>query len=187
MENYQAPIEDMYFALTQLADIDKLSKKINNEEISSDNIKMIIEEAGKFASQELDPINQIGDQQGIKLENGLVRMPSSFIQAYKNFVNTGWFSVIGEKEFGGQNLPWSSIVAINEIWQATNMSFALNNLLTQGAIELIEHHGSSDQKEKYLPNLIQGKWSGTMNLTEPHAGSDLSFIKTKAYKNDNHI
>ena len=84
MENYQAPIEDMYFALTQLADIDELSKKINNEEISSDNIKMIIEEAGKFASQELDPINQIGDQQGIKLENGLVRMPSSFIQAYKN-------------------------------------------------------------------------------------------------------
>ena len=186
MENYQAPIEDMYFALTQLADIDKLSKKINNEEISSDNIKMIIEEAGKFAAQELDPINQIGDQQGIKLENGLVRMPSSFIEAYKNFVNNGWFSVIGEKKFGGQNLPWSSIVAINEIWQATNMSFALNNLLTQGAIELIEHHGSTKQKEKYLPNLIQGKWSGTMNLTEPHAGSDLSLIKTKAHINDNH-
>ncbi|HBQ02121.1 MAG TPA: acyl-CoA dehydrogenase, partial [Halieaceae bacterium] len=88
--------------------------------------------------------------------------------------------------FGGQNLPWSSIVAINEIWQSTNMSFALNNLLTQGAIELIESHGSTKQKGKYLPNLIQGKWSGTMNLTEPHAGSDLSFIKTKAYKNDNH-
>ena len=186
MENYQVPIEDMYFALTQLADIDAFSKKINNEDVSSDNIKMIIKEAGKFAAQELDPINHIGDQQGIKLENGIVRMPSTFIKAYKNFVDNGWFSVIGKKAFGGQDLPWASIVAINEIWQATNMSFALNNLLTQGAIELIEHHGSTKQKEKYLPNLIQGKWSGTMNLTEPHAGSDLSLIKTKARINNNH-
>ena len=93
MEKYQAPIEDMYFALTQLADIDKFSKKINNEDVSSDNIKMIIEEAGKFAAQELDSINQIGDQQGIKLENGLVRMPDSFIKAYKNFVKMDGFQL----------------------------------------------------------------------------------------------
>ena len=141
---------------------------------------MIIEEAGKFACDELDTINQVGDEEGIKLENGVVRMPESFIKAYQNFVNTGWFSIIGEKKYGGQDLPLSAVVMINEIWHSTNMSFATNNMLTQGAVELLESLGNEKQKEYYLPNLISGKWSGTMNLTEPHAGSDLSSIKTKA-------
>ncbi|MAI02545.1 MAG: acyl-CoA dehydrogenase, partial [Rickettsiales bacterium] len=187
MEKYQVPIEDMLFGLTNLIDIDKFSKEIKNPDASSENIKIIIEEAGKFAAKELDSINHEGDQEGVKLENGIVRMPTSFINAYKNFINNGWFSVIGEKKYGGQNLPWASIVVINEIWQSTNMSFALNNLLSQGAIELIEQHGTDKQKEQYLPNLIAGKWSGTMNLTEPHAGSDLSLIKTKAKKEKNHF
>ncbi len=184
MEKYQAPAEDINFIIKELIDIDSFSKKINNEDITSENINMIIKEAGKFASQELDDINHYGDQKGIKLENGIVRMPEPFIKAYKNFVENGWFSVIGEKKYGGQNLPMSSIVAINEIWQSANMSFAVNNMLTQGAIELLENHGTKNQKEKYLANLISGKWSGTMNLTEPHAGSDLSLIKTKANKNN---
>ena len=184
MEKYAAPVEDMSFILTNLLDIDNYLKSINNKELSFDSLKMIIEEAGKFACDELDTINQVGDQEGIKLENGIVRMPESFIKAYKKFVNTGWFSIIGEKKYGGQDLPLSAVVMINEIWHSTNMSFATNNMLTQGAVELLESHGNEMQKEYYLPNLISGKWSGTMNLTEPHAGSDLSSIKTKAIEKD---
>ena len=184
MEKYAAPVEDMSFILTNLLDIDNYLKSINNKELSFDSLKMIIEEAGKFACDELDTINQVGDQEGIKLENGVVRMPESFIKAYKKFVNTGWFSIIGEKKYGGQGLPLSAVVMINEIWHSTNMSFATNNMLTQGAVELLESHGNEKQKEYYLPNLISGKWSGTMNLTEPHAGSDLSSIKTKAIEKD---
>ena len=184
MEKYAAPVEDMSFILTNLLDIDNYLKSINNKELSFDSLKMIIEEAGKFACDELDTINQVGDQKGIKLENGVVRMPESFIKAYKKFVNTGWFSIIGEKKYGGQDLPLSAVVMINEIWHSTNMSFATNNMLTQGAVELLESHGNEKQKEYYLPNLISGKWSGTMNLTEPHAGSDLSSIKTKAIEKD---
>ena len=184
MEKYAAPVEDMSFILTNLLDIDNYLKSINNKELSFDSLKMIIEEAGKFACDELDTINQVGDQEGIKLENGIVRMPESFIKAYKKFVNTGWFSIIGEKKYGGQDLPLSAVVMINEIWHSTNMSFATNNMLTQGAVELLESHGNKKQKEYYLPNLISGKWSGTMNLTEPHAGSDLSSIKTKAIEKD---
>ena len=97
MEKYVAPVEDMSFILTNLLDIDNYFKSINNKELSFDNLKMIIEEASKFACDELDTINQVGDQEGIKLENGVVRMPESFIKAYKKFVNTGWFSIIGEK------------------------------------------------------------------------------------------
>ena len=184
MEKYAAPVEDMSFILTNLLDIDNYLKSINNKELSFDSLKMIIEEAGKFACDELDTINQVGDQEGIKLENGVVRMPESFIKAYQKFVNTGWFSIIGEKKYGGQDLPLSAVVMINEIWHSTNMSFATNNMLTQGAVELLESHGNEKQKEYYLPNLISGKWSGTMNLTEPHAGSDLSSIKTKAIEKD---
>ncbi len=188
MEKYQAPTADISFIIKELVDIDSFSKKINNDDITSENVNVIIKEAGKFATQELDDINHYGDQKGIQLENGIVRMPEPFVKAYKNFVDNGWFSIIGEKKYGGQNLPMSSIVAINEIWQSANMSFAVNNMLTQGAIELLENHGTDHQKEKYLPNLISGKWSGTMNLTEPHAGSDLSQIKTKAIKTaKNHL
>ena len=185
MSAYNAPVEDMFFALTKLANIDNISKLSNNTDISSDSVKLLIEEAGKFAKEKLDSINSEGDDKGIKLENGLVRMPNSFISSYKSFIESGWFSIAGKKQFGGQDFPWSVLVCINEIWESANMSFAVNNMLTQGAIELIQEHGNESQKNLYLPNLISGKYSGTMNLTEPHAGSDLSDLKTKAtIKND---
>ena len=108
MEKYIAPVEDISFILTNLLDIDNYLKSINNRELSFDSLKMIIEEAGKFASDELDTINQKGDQEGIKLENGVVRMPESFIKAYKKFVNTGWFSIIGEKKIWGSRFTFIS-------------------------------------------------------------------------------
>ena len=182
MDNYNTPIKEMLFSLTQVADINKYSKDCDKTDLSSEDVKLLLEEAGKFAREKLDNINAKGDLDGIKLENGLVRMPEYFITAYKSFIESGWFSVVGDKKYGGQDFPWSVLVLINEIWEATNMSFAVNNMLTQGAIELIQEHGNEIQKNKNLPKLISGEWSGTMNLTEPHAGSDLSDIKTKAVK-----
>ncbi|PPR24993.1 MAG: 3-methylmercaptopropionyl-CoA dehydrogenase, partial [Alphaproteobacteria bacterium MarineAlpha9_Bin4] len=182
MDSYNTPISDMYFALTSLANIDEFSSNSQNSDVSSENIKLLLEEAGKFAKEKLDNINSKGDHDGIKLENGLVRMPAYFVSAYKSFIESGWFSVVGDKKYGGQDFPWSVLVLINEIWESANMSFAVNNMLTQGAIELIQEHGSQLQKDRNLPKLISGEWSGTMNLTEPHAGSDLSDIKTKAIK-----
>ena len=182
MDNYNTPIKEMLFSLTQVADINKYSKDCDKTDLSSEDVKLLLEEAGKFAREKLDNINAKGDLDGIKLENGLVRMPEYFITAYKSFIESGWFSVVGDKKYGGQDFPWSVLVLINEIWEATNMSFAVNNMLTQGAIELIQEHGNEIQKNKNLPKLISGEWSGTMNLTEPHAGSDLSDIKTKSSK-----
>ena len=182
MEKYKTPIEDMFFALTKLINFHRYEKDNSKNNITSDNIKMIIEEAGKFGAEELDNINHSGDKEGVKLENGVVRMPANFVSAYKKFINNGWFSIFGDTKYGGQSLPLSSVVVVNEIWQSTNMSFATNNMLTQGAVDLLENYGNEKQKQKYLPNLISGLWSGTMNLTEPHAGSDLSSIKTKAIK-----
>ena len=180
MSAYNAPLEEMFFAMTSIANLDDFVSISGNEDVSSENVKLLIEEAGKFAKEKLDNINVEGDNIGIRLENGIVRMPDSFISSYKSFVESGWFSVIGKKQFGGQDFPWTVLACINEIWESANMSFAVNNMLTQGAIELIQEHGSKLQKELYLPNLISGKYSGTMNLTEPHAGSDLSDLKTKA-------
>ena len=117
MSTYNAPVEDMLFALTRIAYIDYLAKVSGNHDITSDSVKLLIEEAGKFAKEKLDSINIEGDNKGIKLENGLVRMPSSFISSYKSFVESGWFSVVGEKQFGGQDFPWSVLVYINEIWE----------------------------------------------------------------------
>ena len=146
MSSYNAPLEDMFFAMTSIANLDKFNKISGNEDISTENVKLLIEEAGKFAKEKLDNINAEGDNIGIKLENGVVRMPDSFISSYRSFVETGWFSVIGKKQFGGQDFPWSVLTCINEIWESANMSFAVNNMLTQGAIELIQEHGSKYKK-----------------------------------------
>ena len=107
-------------------------------------------------------------------------MPSGFKDAFNQYIKGGWASVAGSKKYGGQEMPWNVVGALNEIWHAANMSFSLNMLLTQGAIEVIEAYGTEEQKQKYLPKMINGEWSGTMNLTEPQAGSDLALLKSKA-------
>ena len=114
MDNYNTPIKEMLFSLTQVADINKYSKDSDKTDLSSEDVKLLLEEAGKFARENLDNINAKGDLDGIKLENGLVRMPEYFITAYKSFVESGWFSVVGDKKYGGQDFPWSVLVLINE-------------------------------------------------------------------------
>ena len=184
MQEYNAPIEDILFVIENLSsDI----KSTNEEYSDPDLLKQIFEEAGKFSSNVLAPLNPIGDKEGISLENGLVRMPPGFIDAFNQYIQGGWASVAGSKKYGGQEMPWNIVGALNEIWHAANMSFSLNMLLTQGAIEVIEAYGTEEQKQKYLPKMISGEWSGTMNLTEPQAGSDLALLKSKAIpENDNY-
>jgi len=184
MQEYNAPIEDILFVLNN---VNSEVQNKNDEYSDPDLMKQIFEEAGKFASNVLAPLNSIGDKKGITLENGLVRMPQGFKEAYKQYIEGGWSSVAGSKEYGGQEMPWNIVGGLNEIWHAANMSFSLNMLLTQGAIEVIEAYGTEEQKQKYLPKMISGEWSGTMNLTEPQAGSDLALLKSKAVPyNDNY-
>jgi alkylation response protein AidB-like acyl-CoA dehydrogenase len=180
MSEYKAPIKDIQFLLKNVT-----SKGNNPSEYSDPELtNQIFQEAGKLASNVLAPLNKIGDQKGAILENGIVRMPSGFKNAYKQYIDAGWGSVAAKRTYGGQEMPWTIVASLNEIWQSANMSFADNLMLTQGAIELLEEHATEEQKKKYLPKMISGEWSGTMNLTEPQAGSDLSLLKCKAIPNN---
>ncbi|ABC21240.1 acyl-CoA dehydrogenase [Rhodospirillum rubrum] len=179
MPSYRAPIADIMLALraTGLAEVLTLP---GAEDVCEDLVEAVLSEAGKLAADVLAPLNAPGDRQGSRLENGTVRTPDGFAEAYGHFVDGGWTGVPFDPEYGGQGLPWMVGTALNEIWQAANMSFGLAPLLSAGAIELLDSHGSAEQKAQWLPKLISGEWTGTMNLTEPQAGSDLAAVRTKA-------
>ncbi len=178
--SYTAPIRDLAFAATELADLDGVNRLPGFEEATPELLQTILEEAGKFASEVLAPINRSGDQQGVRLENGRAVTADGWKEAYRQFREGGWNGLPFDPAVGGQGLPWLVSTAVAEIWHAANMSFSLCPLLTQSAIAAIESHGSAQQKETYLPKLVSGEWSGTMNLTEPQAGSDLSAVRTRA-------
>jgi len=177
---YRAPLREMQFVLHELADIESLSKLPGIAEDCADLITPILEEANRLASEVLAPLNQIGDQQGSRLENGVVRTPDGWKEAYRAFIEGGWNSLPFDPQYGGQGLPWLVSTAVQEMWHSANFSFGLCPLLTQSAVHAIEGHGSENLKTIYLPRLVTGEWAGTMNLTEAQAGSDLSAIRTKA-------
>jgi alkylation response protein AidB-like acyl-CoA dehydrogenase len=178
---YTPPIKDQLFILNNLIGLEALQSLPHQGELDSDLIEAVLEEAAKFARDVLAPLNWSGDQQGTKRhENGAVTTAEGWKEAYKAFCDGGWNAVPFAAEHGGQGLPWTLAFCMQEMWQGANMSFGLCPLLNQGAIEAIEAHGSESQKDTYLPEMIAGTWTGTMNLTEPQAGSDLSVIKTKA-------
>ena len=180
MSQYKVPIRDILFSLEHLADLEGVSALPGHEGISIELVQAILEEAGKIAEQILDPLNRIGDQQGVILDNGNVVTPDGWKEAYQTFIDGGWNGLPFNPEYGGQGLPWLIATAVQEIWHSSNMAFSLCTLLTQAAVEAIELHGTDTQKDIFLPNLIAGNWSGTMNLTEPQAGSDLALVKTSA-------
>lgn len=184
--SYTAPIRDLTFAATELADLSGVSQLPGCEEATPELVQTILEEAGKFASEVLAPLNASGDQQGVRLENGKVITATGWKDAYRQFVDGGWNGLPFDTALGGQGLPWLVSTAVAEIWHAANMAFSLCPLLTQSAIEAIQAHGSAEQKSTYLPKLVSGEWSGTMNLTEPQAGSDLSAVRTRARAVDEH-
>ena len=181
MSTYRAPLEDMQFVLNDLAGLAEVAKMPGCEEAEPETVAAILEEAARFATDVLDPLNRSGDQRGARLlEDGTVRTPQGFRDAYWKFVENGWNGLAKSPEFGGQGLPQIVAAAVEEMWHASNMAFDLCPLLTQGAIEAIELNGSEELKQRYLPKMVAGEWTGTMNLTEPQAGSDLAAVRTRA-------
>ena len=185
MSTYQAPLRDMQFVLKELAGIDDVAKLPGYED-AADVWESILEEAGAFATGVLDPLNRVSDVEGCTFDNGKVTTPKGFKEAYKKFADAGWIGLPVPAEYGGQGLPQTLLGPTLEMWNASNIGFANGPLLNQGAIEAIELVGSHDQKSKWLPNLVSGKWTGTMNLTEPQAGSDLAQVRTKAVPEGDH-
>jgi alkylation response protein AidB-like acyl-CoA dehydrogenase len=183
---YTAPLADMRFALREVAGLGKVAELPGYEHATEDTVDAVLEEAAKLAGNGLAPLNRDGDKVGAKLENGVVRTAPGFTGIYKEFVDGGWNSLPFDPEFGGQGMPWLLAITVQEMWQAANMGFGLVLLLNQGAIDAIHHHGSAEQKAAYLPKMISGEWTGTMNLTEPQAGSDLAQLKTRAVRNGDH-
>jgi 3-(methylthio)propanoyl-CoA dehydrogenase len=175
-----APVADQLFALKHNSGIDALSAHPEFADASPDMVQAIVEGLGAFAAEEFAPLYRIGDTQGARIVDGRVKMPDGFVAAYKAYVANGWGSINAPAEFGGQGLPFSLATVALDSLGAANMALALCPLLSVGAIEAINHHGNDAQKAMYLPNLSTGAWSGTMNLTEPQAGSDVGALRATA-------
>jgi len=186
MAGYTAPLRDMGFVLDQVVGLSDIAALPGCEAATPDLVHAALEEAGRLAGEVIAPLNRPGDRQRSRIEDGAVVTPDGFRQAYARFVDGGWNGVPFDPDHGGQGLPWVVAAALHEIWLAANMSFGLCPLLTQAAVELLSGHGSRAQKDLFLPNMIHGRWTGTMNLTEPQAGSDLATIKTRAVADDGH-
>jgi acyl-CoA dehydrogenase len=179
--SYVAPVDDILHALKTAAGLDGLIAD-GTVATDMDTVTAVITEAGKFGAEVLDPLNWSGDQEGSKLVNGVVHTPKGWKEAYKAFADGGWSSLPCAEEHGGQGLPQMVAMVAAEIWNSTNMGFGLCPLLTNGAIDAIEAHGTEEQKRLYLTKMVSGQWTGTMNLTEPQAGSDLGHLRAKAEK-----
>jgi alkylation response protein AidB-like acyl-CoA dehydrogenase len=179
---YQAPLRDLRFVVEELTASEAVAALPGFEEFSPDLSAAVLEEAGKFATGVLSPLNWPGDQHGAQRQpDASVKTAPGFDKAYSAFVEGGWNSLSCNPDFGGQGLPQLLATAVNEMWNASNMSFALCPMLTAGAIHAIQAHGTQAQKDLYLPKMVSGEWTGTMNLTEPQAGSDLAAVVTKAW------
>ena len=177
---YQAPVDDIVFSLKTVAALDDMDTSGLYPGLDADTVVAVIEEAGKFGAEVLAPLNAVGDRIGSKLSDGKVKTPPGFAAAYRQFVEGGWSALPCSEAYGGQGLPEIVATPVGEIWNAANVSFGLCPLLTQGAIHAIESGGSDELKAKFLPKMVAGAWTGTMNLTEPHAGSDLGPLSARA-------
>ncbi len=186
MSAYQAPLKDMRFVLSELAGLAEVANLPGYEDAAPDTVDAILEEASKFASGVLDPINYSGDREGSVWKDGAVRTPKGFKEAYAQYVQSGWNALPFEAQWGGQGLPKLVATAVEEMMTSSNMSFSLCPLLTQGAIHALELSGSDALKDTYLAKMVQGVWTGTMNLTEPQAGSDLALVRTRAGREGDH-
>jgi 3-(methylthio)propanoyl-CoA dehydrogenase len=180
MNEYHAPLADMKFVLRELVDRELLAELPDFGEMTLDVAESVLEEAAKFASGVLSPLNQIGDVQGARWQDGRVLTADGWKQAYARFVADGWGALSCPAQFGGQNLPRVLSALVEEMWNGANVAFALCPMLTRGSVDAIELRGAEGLKQTYLAKLVSGEWTGTMNLTEPQAGSDLSAVRTRA-------
>jgi 3-(methylthio)propanoyl-CoA dehydrogenase len=180
MQEYQAPLDDMKFVLRELIDWRLLAELPGHGELTADLAEAVLDEAAKFAAGVLSPLNRTGDIEGVRWQDGQVLTAAGWKEAYSRFTADGWAALACPAEFGGQNLPRVLSALVEEMWNAANVAFALCPMLTRGAIDAIELRGSDAQKQMYLPKMVTGEWTGTMNLTEPQAGSDLAAVRTRA-------
>ncbi len=180
MPTYKAPLRDMRFVLYELYDGEKLTALPGYEEFSRDLIDPILDEAAKICEEVLQPLNRSGDEEGCTLENGVVRTPKGFKEAYRQFREGGWTGIACSPEFGGQGAPKIVNSLVEEMICSSNLSFGMYPGLSFGAYMALANHGSAEQKATYVPRLVDGTWSGTMCLTEPHCGTDLGQIRTMA-------
>ena len=184
MADYKAPLRDIRFVRDEIFDFNTLYTKINGgEDATPDMVDAILDEIGRFAEQEIAPTNVTGDREGCKLGEDGVIAPSGFKEVYQKFVEGGWPSLSADPEFGGQGLPVSLGMTVSEIVGQANWSWGMYPGLSHGAKHLLEAHGSTEQKDTFLPRMVSGEWTGTMCLTEPHCGSDLGLLRTKAEAN----
>ena len=179
---YLAPVKQIRFALDSIANLPGLYGNSAFSDLDDGIVGAILEEGARYAGEVIAPLNRTGDLEGARLEKGTVRLPRGFEDAYRGFVSSGWCSITGQTEFGGQGMPHAVGLALQEMWQSASAAFGLCPLLSQGAIEAISAHGTPEQKRLYLAKLISGVWTGTMNLTEPQAGSDVGSLKTRAVR-----
>ena len=177
---YRAPVSEIAFALKYVAGMKAAMDAGKLNGLSEDLVDAILEEAGKFASEEIAPLNWLGDQTGSKVKDAVVTTPPGWKETYKAWADAGWNALAGPEEFGGQELPATMALAASEMWNSASMAWALCPLLTVGAVEALDKHGSDALKAKFLAKLTAGEWTGTMNLTEPQAGTDLAALKSKA-------
>ena len=181
MPTYKAPVDDVQFLLNDVFHMERYGNLPGFADASPDTLAAILEEAGKLAEEVVQPLNRVGDMEGCKRNaDGSVTTPTGFKEAYKQYADGGWMGISVPQEYGGQGLPGTLTVMINELLGGANIAFSMYPGLTQGAIAALLHHGSAEIKKTYLPNMTSGKWTGTMNLTEPHCGTDLGLSRAKA-------
>jgi len=180
---YKAPVEDVIFLLNDVFRISRYNNLPGFGDATPDLIEAVLNEAAKLAEEVMQPLNRIGDEQGCtRHDDGSVATPAGFKEAYLQYADGGWMGISAPAEFGGQGLPETITTVVNEFMAAANMALTMYPGLTQGAIAAIMRHGTPDQQATYLPKMIEGRWTGTMNLTEPHCGTDLGLLRTKAVK-----
>jgi alkylation response protein AidB-like acyl-CoA dehydrogenase len=186
MTAYAPPLAEIRFVLEHLAGLEELGRLPGLEAATADVVDQILDEAARFAVNELLPLNARGDRERARLEAGAVRTPEGFKEAYRKFVDGGWHGLQLPPEWGGQGLPWTVATAVWEMWNSANLSFCLCPILTQAGVELLLRHGTEAQRQCYLPKLVSGEWTGTMCLTEPQAGSDVGALRTRAAREGDH-
>src|SRR5271168_3272638 len=177
---YRSPVGDILFSLRAVADFPEMIRNGLTGDLDWDAVSSIIGEAGRFATEEIAPLNRPGDLAGARYENGLVTTPPGFADVYRHWAEAGWNGVSAPTEFGGMGLPHLVNVACTEIWNGASMAFALCPLLTEGAVHALQAFGSPELLDRYLTPMVSGRWTGTMNLTEPQAGSDLNAVRSRA-------